>query len=134
MHTGSLGWIVAKYLDNRGFELVVDYEIHDIKHILYGYEMTAEGEVRLQCFLFGTGNYSLPVLGTMALGLVLMPDYWLHFAFDMLRGRFSKCQADPHYDEILHLPLEDARSLAGIYDHRPINIVPVDGELKTAYA
>lgn len=134
MPLGSLGWTVARYLDNRGFELVQDYEIHDIKHILYGYEMTAEGEVRLQCFLFGTGNYSIPVLGTMALGFLMMPDLWLHFAFDLLRGRFSQCQADPDYDHILKLPLEEARTAAGIIDHRPIQLEPQEGELKTAYS
>lgn len=134
MPHGSLGWVVARYLDNRGFELVEDYEIHDIKHILYGYEMTAEGEVRLQCFLFGTGNYSLPVLGTMALGFVLMPDMWLHFAFDLLRGRFSGCVADPNYDHILRLPLADAQKEAGIHDHRTVSFQPEKGEVVTAYA
>jgi hypothetical protein len=134
MPVGSLGWTVARYLDNRGFELVPEYEIHDLKHILYGYEMDAEGEVRLQAFLFGTGNYSLPVLGTVALGMVLMPDHLLHFAFDVLRGRFSGCDPDPCFDNLLHLPLEEARAIAGIHDHRRISLVPPEGTLVTAYA
>jgi hypothetical protein len=134
MPAGSLGWTVARYLDNRGFELVEAYEIHDIKHLLYGYEMTAEGEVRLQCFLFGTGNYSLPVLGTMALGFVLMPDMWLHFAFDLLRGRFSGCVADPNFNHILPLPLHDAQKEAGIHDYRTIPLMPTEGERVVVYA
>ena len=87
---GSLGKEIADILDRRGLTLVPGYESHDLKHALLGFEMTAEGEVRMQAFMIGNGNYSVPSFAIFAFGAVLLPDLWSTFRNDFQEGRNTR--------------------------------------------
>lgn len=83
----TLGYQTAHFLDERKFRLMKFYESHDFKHVLFSYEMDAEGELRLQFFLYGNGSRSIATLGCMLLGYLLMPEYKTLFRQDVAWGR-----------------------------------------------
>ncbi len=111
MQPATLGNDLALYLDERGIEIAKNYELHDVRHILLGYEMDAEGEGRLQYFLLGNGNRSLPVILTVVTCFVVMPDQWRNFRRDYARGRRSPDIAAWDYDYLVTMPTLEARQL-----------------------
>ncbi|MGE3599366.1 MAG: hypothetical protein AB7N70_27855 [Dehalococcoidia bacterium] len=88
--SGSLGREIADALDSRGLSLVPGYESHDLKHVLLGFDMTPEGEIRMQAFMIGNRNYSLPSFAIFLFGAVLLPDLWLTFTADFAKGRKTR--------------------------------------------
>src|SRR5205807_6762352 len=78
---------LANLLDRQGFKLLRNYEHHDAKHVLLGYGMDEEGEVRMQFFFLGNRRYSFPVLSTVIAGIILMPDKYKMFYMEFIKGR-----------------------------------------------
>lgn len=87
---GSLGSEIANVLDRRGLTLVPGYESHDLKHALLDFDMTAEGEIRMQAFMVGNGNYSVPSLAILLFGAALLPDLWTTLVTDFGMGRRTR--------------------------------------------
>lgn len=87
---GTLAHDMAKCLDDRGLRLVPKFESHDLKHVLLGYEMTPVDEIRMQAFMLGNRNHSLPCFAILAFGMLLLPDEWATFYDDFKRGRKSQ--------------------------------------------
>ncbi|WP_341902561.1 hypothetical protein [Fluviicola taffensis] len=87
---GTLGYDIAKCLDQNQLTLVPKYESHDMKHVLLGYEMTPLDEIRMQAFMLGNGNYSFPCFAILAFGIILLPDKWTSFYKDFKKGRTSE--------------------------------------------
>lgn len=87
---GTLGKEIADILDSRGLTLVPGYESHDLKHALLGFDMTPEGEVRMQAFMIGNGNYSFPSFAIFAFGALLLPELWPTFRADFRNGRRAR--------------------------------------------
>jgi len=83
---GTLGREIATTLDQHGLRLIPGYENHDLKHVLLGYGMTAEDELKLKAFLFGNGDHSLSGFGLLALAL-LTPELWPELTRHYRRGR-----------------------------------------------
>jgi hypothetical protein len=88
--TGSIGREMVDYLDSKHFILAKGYEPHDVKHILTGYEMDMLGEIRMQWYLCGNGNHTLPVLFTLSFGSLLVPEHIFTFWQDYQRGKKAK--------------------------------------------
>ncbi len=86
---GTLGKEIANCLDDHNLSLVPKFESHDLKHVLLDYKMTPEGEIRLQAFMIGNGNYSLASFVIFLFGAVLLPDLWSVFLSDFKKGRKS---------------------------------------------
>lgn len=101
MPKGSIGNDLAHYLDSHGFRLVEKYELHDVKHILLGYEMDTIGEIRLQFYLFGNGNQTLPVILSMAFGLCIIPEHFITFYRDLKRGEKAKPISELDYSVLV---------------------------------
>jgi hypothetical protein len=89
LENGTLGKEIAKCLDNHNLTLVPKYESHDLKHVLLNYQMTAEDEIRMQAFMVGNGNYSIPSFAILIFGAILLPDLWLTFYSDLKKGKNS---------------------------------------------
>jgi hypothetical protein len=89
LENGMLGKEIAKCLDNHGLTLVPNYESHDLKHVLLDYKMTAEDEIRMQAFMLGNGNYSIPCFAILGFGAILLPDLWPTFYQDYKKGKKS---------------------------------------------
>lgn len=87
---GSLGSEIANALDRRKLTLVPRYESHDLKHALLDFDMTAEGEIRMQAFMIGNGNYSVPSLAIFLFGAALLPDLWPTLRTDFAKGRKTR--------------------------------------------
>lgn len=89
LESGTLGKEIANCLDNHSLTLVPKYESHDLKHVLLNHKMTAEDEIRMQAFMVGNGNYSIPSFAILIFGAILLPDLWLTFYSDFKKGRKS---------------------------------------------
>jgi hypothetical protein len=89
LENGTLGKEIAECLDNHNLTLVPKYESHDLKHVLLNYQMTAEDEIRMQAFMVGNGNYSIPSFAILIFGAILLPDLWLTFYSDLKKGKNS---------------------------------------------
>lgn len=83
---GTVGRAVADLLAAHRLQLIPHYENHDLKHVLLGYAMTPDDELKLKAFMLGNGDWSLAsvVLSLlMALTPENWPDLWQHYQ----RGR-----------------------------------------------
>lgn len=85
--SGTLGKEIANCLDTYHLNLVPKYESHDLKHVLLEYDMTAEDEIRLQAFMLGNGNYTIPSIVIFVFGAILLPDIWDKLYKDFKRGK-----------------------------------------------
>ena len=113
--SGSTGNELVKYLDKMNFKLVEGYEPHDVKHIITGYEMDTLGEVRLQFYLLGNENQTLPVLFTLAFGVWFIPEHILTFWEDYKEGKKAKSLFYLDYAALLEDNLMKVRQTLGIY-------------------
>ena len=89
LENGTVGKKIAECLDNHNLTLVPKYESHDLKHVLLNYQMTAEDEIRMQAFMVGNGNYSIPSFAILIFGAILLPELWLTFYSDFNKGKNS---------------------------------------------
>ena len=72
---GPVGRENAKMLDIKNYRLIPKFENHDLKHIILDYEMTMKDEIRMQAYLVGNGNYTLPCFIFLSLAL-FYPTIW----------------------------------------------------------
>lgn len=86
---GTLGHAVSRCLTEHKLKLVPNFESHDLKHVLLGYDMTPEDEIRLQAYMIGNGNYSLPSFLIFFFGAILLPEMLPTFYRDYCKGRHS---------------------------------------------
>jgi len=87
---GTLGHDIVLCLDQNKLKLVPNYESHDLKHVLLDFKMTPVDEIRMQAFMLGNGNYTLPCLAILIFGAILLPEKWPTFYRDFKRGQNSK--------------------------------------------
>lgn len=83
---GTLGKDIATCLERNNLRLVPNYESHDLKHVLLDFKMTPVDEIRMQAFMLGNGNYSLPSFAIFIFGALLLPDLWAKFYKDYKNG------------------------------------------------
>lgn len=86
---GTLGREVAECLDRHRLKLVPGYESHDLKHVLLGYQMTPVDEIRMQAFMLGNGNITLPSIAIFLYGFILLPYMWNQLFRDFKLGLAS---------------------------------------------
>lgn len=84
---GTLGYDVAKCLDNNNLKFVPHFESHDLKHVILEYKMTPADEIKLQAFMLGNGNYTLACFAILTFGIILLPDEWMTFYNEYKKGR-----------------------------------------------
>ncbi|SEW38848.1 hypothetical protein [Chitinophaga arvensicola] len=84
---GTLGHDIASCLEQHRLRLVPGFESHDLKHVLLGFKMTPEDEIRLQAFMIGNGNYTMASFAIFIYGALLLPDRWSTFYSDWCKGR-----------------------------------------------
>ena len=71
----TVGREIAEMLDRKNYRLIPKFENHDLKHIVLNYDMTMKDEIRMQAYLVGNGNHTLPCLIFLSLG-VFYPIVW----------------------------------------------------------
>lgn len=87
---GTLGKEVAKCLEKNNLRLVPGYESHDLKHVLLDFKMTPVDEIRLQAFMLGNGNYTIASFAIFIFGALFLPDLWVTFYKDFIKGMSSR--------------------------------------------
>ncbi len=105
----TLGKEIANCLDTYGLNLVPKFESHDLKHVLLEYKMTPEGEIRMQAFMIGNGNYSIPSFAIFIFGAFLLPDLWKTFYKDFKKGRKTKSISNWTIEEYANRNLKELK-------------------------
>ena len=87
MPEGTVGKSIADCLNSHKLKLVPGYESHDLKHVVLSFAMTPLDEIRMQAFMLGNGNSSLPSLAIFLFGFLLLPHKWKTFLQDYRNGK-----------------------------------------------
>ena len=111
---GTWGRELADLLDRNNYQLLRNYEHHDAKHVLLGYDMDEVSEVRLQFFFLGNRRYTFPVLSTVTVGMILMPEYWFSFLKEFRKGNKIPPINKNDLANMMHLPLKEVRGMLKI--------------------
>jgi len=90
LEKGTLGKDIAECLIKNKLRLVPGYESHDLKHVLLDYKMNPIDEIRMQAFMLGNGNISLPSIAIFLYGFFLLPHKWRAFYKDFKSGLSSQ--------------------------------------------
>ena len=115
---GTLGKDVGYFLETNKFDFIPFLEKHDIYHVLFGYKTTIADEARMYFFLLGNRNYSFEVLGTVAAGLILLPELIFDFRKHFQRGKKCMSIKSRRFQNEFHLETKILR--AKIF-HRTLN-------------
>lgn len=112
---GTLGKDIADCLEDNKLSLVPKYESHDLKHVLLNFKMTPVDEIRMQAFMIGNGNYSIPSFAIFLFGAFLLPELSVTFYRDFLRG--NKCMPISSWslEEYAHCDITALRNLVFNY-------------------
>jgi hypothetical protein len=114
---GTLGKDIANCLEKNGLRLVPKYEDHDLKHVLLDFKMTPVDEIRMQAFMLGNGNYSIPSFAIFIFGLLLLPGLWTTFYKDFRNGRNSKPIATWTIEKYAHCKTSTLREI--VFNYSP---------------
>lgn len=107
---GTLGKDLVNHLRKNNFVLLKKYERHDCKHLILGYDMDELGEASMQFYVLGTRSYSFPVIITVLVCTVIMPDYWKIFYQEFKKGRKGIKMNELDYNELVHLNTIDLQT------------------------
>jgi hypothetical protein len=115
---GTLGKDIANCLEKNNLRLVPNYESHDLKHVLLDFKMTPVDEIRMQAFMLGNGNYSIPSFVIFIFGALLLPDLWKTFYKDFKNGLNSKPIKTWTIEEYAHCQTSTLRQIVSNYSVR----------------
>ncbi len=107
---GTLGKAIADCLEEQNLRLVPKFESHDLKHVLLNYKMDPIGEIRLQAFLVGNGNISIPSIAILIFGAVLLPSQWKILLGDFRKGSNTVSISSWSIETHAHLDLNTLQS------------------------
>ena len=119
---GTLGKDIADCLWKNDLRLVPKYESHDLKHILLEFKMTPVDEIRMQAFMLGNGNYSIPSLAIFIFGALFLPDLWTTFYKDFTKGQNSKPISTWTIEDYAHCQTATLREMVFNYSPSKQNI------------
>jgi len=94
----TIGNDLAKILDLNNLKLIPKFENHDLKHLVLGYGMTTQDEIKMQAYLLGNGSRKLTCILFLLSG-ILFPSLWKEYYQEYQKGKSSP--------SILKLSLED---------------------------
>jgi hypothetical protein len=119
---GTLGKDIGNCLERNSLRLVPNYESHDLKHVLLDFQMTPVDEIRMQAFMLGNGNYSIPSFAIFLFGALLLPDLWTTFYKDFKNGRKAKPISSWTIEEYAHCQTSTLREIVLNYSPSPQNV------------
>lgn len=114
---GTLGKDIANCLEKNDLRLVPNYESHDLKHVLLDFKMTPVDEIRMQAFMLGNRNYSIPSFAIFVFGVLFLPDLWATFYKDFRNGRRSKPISTWTIEEYAHCQTSTLREI--VFNYSP---------------
>ena len=109
LEEGTLGKEIANCLKENNLNLVPNYESHDLKHSLLNFKMNPLDEIRMQAFMIGNGNWSIPSLAIFIFGAILLPNKWKLFKEDFREGRKAIPIKEWSIEEFADKPIDELR-------------------------
>jgi len=85
----SLGYNTYLLLEKQGLSIFEGYEVHDLKHCLLNISMDVKGEICMQYFELGNGNFSFSVLMVVTFGTLICPEYYKEYKRHYTKGKQS---------------------------------------------
>ncbi len=107
----SIGYKVSQCLIENKLDLIPFFEHHDLKHVVLKYDMTAVDEIKLQAFMFGNGNHSLPCILILIFGLILLPDEWTNLYTEYKKGKKSIPISSWQLDELSKFDIKNVNTI-----------------------
>lgn len=107
---GTVGRELADCLLARKLTLVPGFESHDLKHVVLDYKLEPLGEIRLQAFMLGNGNWTLPSVTIFLFGFLLLPRQWRLFRQDFQAGQQCAPLATLEIADCQDYPLAEFRT------------------------
>lgn len=127
---GTLGKEIGNCLEQNGLRLVPNYESHDLKHVLLDFKMTPVDEIRMQAFMLGNGNYSIPSFAIFFFGALFLPDLWITFYRDFIKGQSSKPISTWTIEGYAHCQIATLREIVFNYSKSKQNIYDMNSLTK----
>ena len=109
MPYGTVGKELASLLSRKKLDLIPKFETHDIKHLILDYDMTPLDEVRMQAYLLGNGNRSLPCLLFLSFGL-FMPELWFELGKEYQKGKAHRSIAELTFENCLEENFDEMKN------------------------
>ena len=107
----SLGKALADFLEKEKFDLMLKFESDDVYHVLFNYNTTVVDKARMQFFLVGNKKYTLYIMGTCALSLILLPEHFSTFLKEFRKGQRAISIANWDFQHLLYEPLDVLRKM-----------------------
>lgn len=107
----TLGYALGDFLDINGFELLPKVERHDAYHVVTGYGTNVEDEIALQYLCYGNGKRSLYLFGVIAIGTLLLPDYYKLYFHSFKIGKRANSFHHYNYKRLLLIDLIEFRAM-----------------------
>lgn len=92
----SLGRTLGEFYHNHGFRMIPKMENHDVYHLITDFGTNIQDEIAMQYLLFGNGKRSAYLLGVLALGTMVFPEYLKTYLKAFRKGQNMK--AFHHWD------------------------------------
>lgn len=128
---GTLGKDIANCLEKNDLRLVPNFESHDLKHVLLNFKMTTVDEIRMQAFMLGNDNYSIPSFTIFIFGALLLPDLWSTFYTDFKNGQNSKPIKTWTIEEYAHCQTSTLKQIVENYSYTRQNKFEMKTLIKT---
>lgn len=113
---GTVGKALFHFFMDNQLEMLPHYEKHDVKHVVLGYPPTEEGEVCLQVFMLANGRITFPVIFSVCIGLLIMPEQWNLFFKAWQRGRATHSLKTLDWFGLVAQPLQSVQQQ--IFQHK----------------
>jgi ubiquinone biosynthesis protein Coq4 len=105
----TLGKELALFLDQRKMQLLPQYEVHDVLHVVLNYDTSPTEEFLLQGFMIGNGSSSFGGKVLAYLGMMIIPERIPAFRTAFRRGRQAKSIQLFELENCLEFKLTDLR-------------------------
>lgn len=86
----SLGRTLGEFYYQHGFRMIPKMENHDVYHLITDFGIHIQDEIAMQYLLFGNGKRSAYLLGVLALGTAVFPEYFKTYLQAFHKGQNMK--------------------------------------------
>jgi len=106
--SNTIGNDLAKMLDENSLKLIPKFESHDLKHLILGYSMTAQEEIKMQAYLLGNGSRKFSCVLFLLSG-ILFPSMWKQYYQEYTKGKSAPSIIQLSIEDCMELPTNDMR-------------------------
>lgn len=97
----SLGRTLGEFYKKHGYRMIPKMENHDVYHLITDCSTNIQDEIAMQYLLFGNGKRSAYLLGVLALGTVIFPEYFKTYINAYKKGRSMRTFHHWDFEELL---------------------------------